>query len=209
MSAFLDGVIFPKQISLGSAGGPDWPADIVTLASGYEERTTTWSAPLRNYDVSWGVRDRDELFEIIQLYHVMRGRLYGFRYLDPVDNRSCWPLSIPAYTDQPLGTGDGATVAFQLTKTYSLAGASDMVRDINKPFGTILIGLDGVDTPAGWTLDAATGIITFDVAPAIGVVMTWGGQFHVPVRFDTKMDQISVRQKMGDIPSIYLKELKL
>jgi len=209
MNAFMDGVIFPKLISQGSAGGPDWPADIVTLASGYEERTTTWSAPLRSYDVAWGVRDRDELFEIIQLYHVMRGRLYGFRYLDPTDNRSCLPLSTPAHTDQALGTGDGTTVAFQLTKTYSLASAPDMIRDIKKPFGTILIGVDGVGTPAGWTLDAVTGVVTFDVAPAIGVALTWGGQFHVPVRFDTKLDQIAVRRKMGDIPSIFLKELKL
>lgn len=209
MSVFLDTVIFPPYISEGSLGGPDWPAIILPLASGYEERNTTWATPLRDYDVSWGVRDRDELFEILNLYTVCHGKIYGFRYLDTLDHLSCLPLSTPAHTDQPLGTGDGATVVFQLAKTYALAGAPSVVRDIQKPFGAILIGVDGVDTPAGWSLDVATGIVTFNVAPAIGVVLTWGGQFHVPVRFDTKLDQIAVRKTMGDIPSIMLKELRL
>ena len=209
MSAFLDTVVFPTGISEGSTGGPDWPADVVTLASGFEERTTTWAAPLRMYDAKWGVRTRDELYQILNLYHVAHGRLYGFRYLDPTDFQSGSPLSIPSHLDQTLGTGDGTQTAFQLIKTYRLAGAPDMRRDIKKPFGTLLIGVDGVATAAGWTLDAATGIVTFAVAPAVGAVLTWGGQFHVPVRFDTKLDQISVRQKMGDIPSIFLKELKL
>ncbi len=209
MSAFLDTVVFPTEISEGSTGGPDWPCDIVPLASGFEERNETWSAPLRMYDAKWGVRTRDELYQILNLYHVTHGKLYGVRYLDPSDFQSLSPLSVPSHLDQSLGTGDGAQAAFQLVKTYSLAGAPDMKRDIKKPFGTILIGADGVGTPVGWSLDAATGVVTFDAAPAIGVVLTWGGQFHVPVRFDTKLDQISVRQKMGDIPSIFLKELKL
>ncbi len=58
MSAFLDTVIFPTEISEGSTGGPDWPADVITLASGFEERRTMWSAPLRVYDAKWGVRWR-------------------------------------------------------------------------------------------------------------------------------------------------------
>jgi len=209
MTAFLDTVIFPTYISEGSLGGPDWPATILPLASGREERNTTWSEPLRDYDVSWGVRNRDELFEILNLYHVCRGRIHGFRFRDTLDHLSCLPLASPSHTDQPLGTGDGATVAYQLTKTYALTGAPSMLRDIQKPYGTILIGIDGMSTPAGWTLDASTGIITFDVAPAIGEVLTWGGQFHVPVRFDTQLNQIAVRKVMGDIPSIFLKELKL
>jgi hypothetical protein len=40
-------------------------------------------------------------------------------------------------------------------------------------------------------------------------VLTWGGQFHVPVRFDCRLDQISLRSaEIGDIPSILLKELR-
>ncbi|MEX0971530.1 MAG: DUF2460 domain-containing protein [Paracoccaceae bacterium] len=209
MSGFLDAVIFPSHISRESLGGPDWPAQISRLASGFEERITPWSSPLRTYDAKWGVRSADELYEILQLYHAVRGRLYGFRYLDWSDYKSCLPSAAPAAADQVLGTGDGTTDSFQLMKTYSVGGAPDFVRNITKPFDTVLIAVDGTPTASGWSLDAATGIVTFDAPPALDVALTWGGVFHVPVRFDCKLDQITLRGPIGDIPSIYLQELRL
>ncbi|MBC7579353.1 MAG: TIGR02217 family protein, partial [Tardiphaga sp.] len=38
--------------------------------------------------------------------------------------------------------------------------------------------------------------------------ISWGGQFHVPVRFDGRLDQ-TLQSTIGDIPSIPLKELRL
>jgi hypothetical protein len=51
--------------------------------------------------------------------------------------------------------------------------------------------------------------VTFTSPPSNGAVLTWGGEFHVPVRFDARMDQIAIRGPIGDIPSIPLKELRL
>lgn len=209
MSGFLDEVLFPSHISRESLGGPDWPAQITRLASGFEERNTPWSSPLRTYDAKWGVRDSDELYEILSLYLAARGRLYGFRYLDWSDYKSCLPSAAPAATDQVLGTGDGTTAAFQLTKTYAVTGAPAFERVITKPFGALLIGVDGTPMASGWSLNVATGIVTFDAPPALAAALTWGGLFHVPVRFDCKLDQITLRGPIGDIPSIFLQELRL
>lgn len=206
--AFLEDQVFPIHVSQGSVGGPDWPADIVTLASGLEERNTPWSSPLRSYDARFGVRTPAELYEVLELYLVARGRLDGFRFLDWTDYRSGPPRDTPGFEDQALGTGDGTQTAFQLTKRYA-RGAHQFFRTIAKPFGTLLVGVDGAATPAGWTLDAASGIVTFDAPPADGAVLTWGGQFHVPVRFDTRLDIVSRTAAIGDIPAILLKELRL
>lgn len=210
MPAFLEDQVFPVHVSAGTAGGPDWPAEIVTLASGHEERNTRISAPLRSYDAAYGVRTPGELYEVLELYYVAMGRLKGFRLKDWSDYRSRGPHQAPAHGDQALGTGDGTTTEFQLVKRYA-RGDHEFFRTIRKPVaGTVLIGVDGVATPSGWTLDAATGIVTFAPAPADGAVLTWGGEFHVPVRFDCKLDQISHRTAaIGDIPSILLKEIRV
>ena len=47
-----------------------------------------------------------------------RGRLYGFRFPDPLDHKSCPPRGTIAATDQLLGVGDGAWKHFQLIKSY-------------------------------------------------------------------------------------------
>jgi uncharacterized protein (TIGR02217 family) len=210
ISAFMDGVIFPVHVSSGTAGGPDWPADIVTLSSGREERNTAWSAPLRSYDAKYGVRKPQELYEILSLYHVARGRLRGFRLLDWTDYRSGAPNAAPTATDQPIGTGDGQTAEFQLVKRYFASDEDETFdRTITRPYGMLLIATDGEAVTEGWSVDKTTGKVTFDVAPVDGAVLTWGGQFHVPARFDCKLDQISVRTAaIGDIPSILLKELR-
>ena len=54
MAAFLDDVIFPVEISRGSTGGPKWKVDIVTLASGREERNTPWACrPIAAPGTKW------------------------------------------------------------------------------------------------------------------------------------------------------------
>ncbi|MHA7882749.1 phage distal tail protein, Rcc01695 family [Nitratireductor rhodophyticola] len=205
---FLDAAIFPVHVSAGSPGGPDWAAEIVQLASGREERNSAWASPLRSYDAKYGVRTPAELYEVLSLYHAAMGRLSGFRFLDWTDYRSAAPHLTPTATDQQLGLGDGAETSFQLSKRYSFAGAHHD-RRITRPFGTILVAVDGAPQAGGFTIDHTTGVITFDGAPANGAVLTWGGQFHVPVRFDCRLDQISLRTAaIGDIPSIFLKELR-
>src|SRR5215217_2589857 len=76
---------FPLDISLGSRGGPRRRTDIVTLASGREQRNARWAHSLRRYDAGLGVRTLDALAAVIAFFEERRGRLYGFRFRDRAD----------------------------------------------------------------------------------------------------------------------------
>jgi len=206
-TSFMDAVVFPEHISKGSVGGPDWPAEIVTLASGREERNTPVSAPLRTYDARYGVRRPNEAYEILELYYAAMGRLRGFRFKDWTDYRSGPPATPPAATDQALGTGDGVQVSFPLVKRYSF-GASHFDRRITRPRAGIVVALDGLVVGAGVTVNLETGVVTFAAPPAPGAVLTWGGAFDVPVRFDCALSQVEMSGPISGIPSIFLKELR-
>jgi uncharacterized protein (TIGR02217 family) len=204
---FMDGVVFPEHISKGSAGGPDWPAEIVMLGSGREERNTPHSAPLRSYDARYGVRRPNEAYEVLQLYYAAMGRLRGFRFKDWTDFRSGPPATVPSAVDQALGSGDGVATVFPLAKRYSFAGNS-FDRRITRPRSGVLVAVDGAPIVSGFAVALGVGTVTFDAPPADGATLTWGGEFDVPVRFDCAMSQVEMSGPISGIPSIFLKELR-
>ena len=108
--------------------------------------------------------------------------------------------------------GDGVRAVFGLTKTYR-SGAQTYVRPIVKPvIGTVKVAVGGdpkVDT-LEFTADGATGLISFAVPPAIGVQVTAGFEFDVPVRFDTDRIQTSVQSfQAGDVPNVPIVEVRV
>ena len=181
----------------------------MALANGDEERNASWLNSRREYDVAYGVRNADALAAVVAFFEARNGMLYGFRFKDWSDYKSCLPLATIAGTDQPIGTGTGALTTFQLTKAY-VSGAQTYSRTITKPVsGTVKIALNGVAALTGWTVDATTGIITFAAAPVSGVTVTVGYEFDVPVRFDTDMIDIALKfERLGSIQSIPLIEVR-
>jgi uncharacterized protein (TIGR02217 family) len=164
----------PARLGFGSSGGVERRTDIVTLGSGFEQRSTPWADGRRRYLIGGGVRALEEAVELIAFFEARRGRLYGFRFQD---------FSDYAAADQPIGTGDGATTVFQLFKTYGDA-AGAYVRPIIKPVaGTVSVAVAGVAAP--FTVDTTTGLVTLAAAPASGQAITAAFQFDTPVRFDT------------------------
>ena len=200
---------FPDNISRGARGGPERRTQIVELASGDEERNASWADSRRRYDVAYGIRKADDLAAVIAFFEARGGRLYGFRFKDWSDYKSALPSVAISRTDQSLGTGTGAATQFQLVKRYT-SGAQTWTRTITKPVaGTVLVALNGVAQPSGWTVDTATGIITFTVAPGIGIAVTAGFEFDVPVRFDSEaMDVTLDFERLGSITSIPLIEVR-
>jgi uncharacterized protein (TIGR02217 family) len=99
---------------------------------------------------------------------------------------------------------------FQLTKTYT-SGPQTHVRLITKPVdGSVRIALDGVEQISGWSADSTTGLVTFDIAPASGVVIAAGFEFDVPVRFDSDVLEISLDTfRAGTIPDVPLVEVRI
>jgi uncharacterized protein (TIGR02217 family) len=211
MPAF-DEVRFPSAIAFKAAGGPERRTDVVTTASGREERNARWANSRRRYEAGYGVKTLDDIHAVVAFFEERRGRLHGFRFKDHADFKSCAPQGAVSAEDQAIGTGDGETVAFQLVKRYG-TGLRDHLRVIAKPAsGTVRVAVDGAEKTAGthFTVDHATGIVTFLAGhiPADGAAVTAGFEFDVPVRFDS--DRLAINLAgfaAGDIPDIALVEI--
>ncbi|MBZ0130608.1 MAG: DUF2460 domain-containing protein [Rhodobacteraceae bacterium] len=200
---------FPDNISRGARGGPERRTQVVELASGDEERNASWANSRRRYDAAYGVRRSDDLAAVVAFFEARNGRLYGFRWKDWGDYKSCLPSGLPGPDDQAIGTGDGVTTEFQLAKAY-VSGAQTWARTITKPVaGTVTLAIDGVAQASGWSADTTTGLVTFAAAPASGTVITAGYEFDVPVRFDTdRLDVTHDVERFGSITSIPLVEVR-
>lgn len=207
--AFHD-VRFPARLSFGSSGGPERLTEVVTLASGHEERNSPWSQSRRRYDAGLGVRSLDDVAEMIAFFEARAARLHGFRWKDWTDFQSCAPSGTPEPTDQVIGTGDGVRRRFALVKGYASGGVRHL-RTIEKPLvDSVMVAIDGTVLGAGWTVAVADGTVTFDVAPADGATVTAGYAFDVPVRFDTDAVVVSAAGfAAGEIPSVPVVEIRL
>lgn len=205
-------VRFPARLSFGALGGPERRTEIVTLANGHEERNTPWAHSRRRYDAGLGLRRLEDVEELIAFFEARRGPLHGFRWKDWADWKSCPAVRAPEPEDQLLGHGDGMGRVFALAKTYASGGA-DYVRPIVKPvMGTVLVALAGKPLPegAGWSVDAAAGLVTFDDPVPEGAPVTAGFEFDVPVRFDTEAIRTSVaRFQAGEVPDVPVVEVRL
>lgn len=207
-------VRFPTSISLGSSGGPERRTEIVTLGSGAEERNQRWADSRRRYDAGYGLKTLDQLYALVQFFEERRGRLHGFRWKDHADYKSCQPSGAQQATDQAIGTGDGTTDDFQLVKAYGSAFAP-WSREIVKPVrGTVKVAVAGTLKTEGthYTVDYATGIVTFDAGsiPTSGQAVTAGFEFDVPVRFDTDTLTLNLEHiRAGSIPNIPIVEIRV
>src|SRR5882724_9347637 len=120
MSAFHE-ILFPLDIALKSAGGPERKTEIVALGSGAEERNARWAHSRRRYDAGYGVKTLEQLAQVVAFFEERRGRLHGFRWRDRLDHSSAAPGVSVTPSDQavtPLGGAD-----FQLAKIYGAAHA--------------------------------------------------------------------------------------
>ncbi len=211
MSAFHD-VRLPVNVSAGALGGPRRKTDVVTTGSGREERNARWADSRREWAIGYGIRSLDDLAAVVAFFEARRGRLHSFRFRDWADFKSCDPSGAPAATDQPTEppTGDGTRTTFQLAKTYGAGSPAPYVRAITKPVaGTVLVALGGTAQASGWTLDARTGVLAFDVAPGDGVAVTWGGEFDVEARFAADALDVSVDAlRAGTVPDVQVVEVR-
>lgn len=211
LSDFHD-IRFPVRISFGATGGPVLKNEIITLASGREKRNARQSRSRRRFDAGTGVRSLEDLKTVIAFFEARRGSLYGFRFRDPFDWSSAATGQSVTPLDQPIGTGDGTSSIFQLSKTYGDAGGSAS-RDISRPVeGTVRIAVIGTEMSEGtdFTVDHAAGQVTFSpgAIPPNGAAITAGFEFDIPARFDADSLEISISSfTAGHIPAIPLVEL--
>ncbi len=202
-------VRFPLDVSRGARGGPVRLTDIVTLASGREQRNARWLHSRRKFDAGYGIKSFAALASVVAFFEERRGRLIGFRWRDQLDWKSALATDTPLAFDQRIGTGDGARTVFQLVKTYGGTHAP-YERQIRKPVaGTVRVAVGLTELlPTAFTVDTSTGLVTLVTAPGNGVAVTAGYAFDVPVRFDADELDIELSAfEAGQIPRIPLIEL--
>jgi uncharacterized protein (TIGR02217 family) len=200
---------FPLDVALGARGGPERMTDIVTLSSGAEERNSRWAHSRRRYNAGYGVKSRADMQAVLAFFEERRGRFHSFLWRDGLDFSSSPSGGSPLPTDQVIGTGNGTVKTFALRKTYG-ASFDPYLRPITKPVGgSVRVAVGGVERAAAqFSVDAATGVVTFVTAPAAGVTVTAGFLFDVPVRFDVDRLDIELSSFDGaEAPSIPLIEV--
>jgi len=203
---------FPASLSFGSLGGPERLTDVVTLANGFEERNTPWAQSRRRYDAGVSLRGLDDIEALIAFFEARRGQLFGFRWKDWTDYKSGRSKAEPDYRDQVIGVGDDVTVEFPLVKTYR-SGEETYARQIRKPVaGSVRMGLSNNELQDGvhYEVDPTTGIVRFVEPPNLGVQVTAGYEFDVPVRFDTDRIQTSLASfQAGEVPNVPVVEIRI
>jgi len=157
-------------VSYGSTFGMEFKTRIKTLQSGAERRNADWSTPLFQGALLYqNLRPEDHAL-VRDAHMACMGSLVAFRFKDWTDYRA---------EAEVIGEGSGVEQTLQLAKVYSF-GPLDMSRPIKKPVsGTVTIFEDGVAASAA--IDYTTGLVTLTATP--GAVITWSGEFDVPVRF--------------------------
>ncbi|AQR74426.1 DUF2460 domain-containing protein [Sphingomonas sp. LM7] len=164
----FDDVVFPLALGREAEVAPEVSTAIVTSAGGRENRNAEWAEARLRYDVGPGVRSEADIAALIGFFRARMGPARGFRLRDPFDAEG---------VDEVLGTGDGAQARFQLVRRYG-----DVVRRITRPVGgSLRVAVDGLAT-AAFTLGAG-GVVTLDVPPDVGAVVSASFDFDVPVRF--------------------------
>jgi uncharacterized protein (TIGR02217 family) len=202
----------PNEIEAGAKARPRYSTDEVETDGGWVITNSRWRYPLHQFEFNLepGVRDEDDFYdptqegirdvldEFLDIFHVCGGSAGGFRFHYWRDK----PV-----VHQPIGVGDGATLQFQLFRTYT-RGAFTRDRKITRPVvGSVTVYVDGVPTVVGINYD--TGLLTFSVAPLIGKIVTADFEHDVPVRFaDDELEMIGLTDDLDQPVNIVLKEIR-
>jgi len=190
--AFHETPRFPERISRDSRAGLGFNTSIIEGAAGDTVRVARWPNAKRSYNAVYGIRNLQDISDVMTFYQGRQGVVNGFRWKDWLDYTSAADhRSAHANNDQIIGTGSGAgPQTFQLVKTYT-SGAQSITRAIEKPVtSTVLLASDLADETGNYTVDTTTGIVTFTPGRDItGETVTAGFEFDVPVQFGEEIDE--------------------
>lgn len=169
----MSNAIFPTLpgLQLSVTKTPEWSTEIQRAVSGKELRAPLFSYPIWHFSLSYEflrAGAQAELQTLLGFFNARQGAFDTFLFTDPSD---C------SVTDQSFGTGNGTTTQFQLVRTMG-----SFIEPIRAPNGTPTIKVAGVAT-GSFSLDAATGIVTFFTPPTNGAALTWSGNYYFRVRF--------------------------
>ena len=195
--------------SLGAQSIPRYAASIARMMSGAERRNRFWQYPLCRFLIAIDPREIEEVQFVLRFFHAMGATECGFRFPDRADYKSCMVHETPTPLDQPLEPTGDSPGTYQLIKEYTV-GTRTQQRIILKPVASTIrvANGDGDEQDADtWEIDETTGIITA-LEGFSGVPSSWGGEFDVPVRFESEELPIILQQNTIHGASFSLIELR-
>jgi uncharacterized protein (TIGR02217 family) len=161
---------------------PTFQTRIQRAVSGRELRALDYPYPLWQFTLVFDLlRDNptagyDELRTLIGFFMLCQGAYGTFLFEDPSDYR---------VTGQQLGIGNASTTVFQLQRAMgaTLPGGG-FLEPIVAPNVVNAVYLDGItQNPGTYSVDPSTGLMTFSIAPASGLIITADYSYYFRCRF--------------------------
>jgi uncharacterized protein (TIGR02217 family) len=137
--------------------------------SGREVRIADYPYPIWEWTLAFDYLALADRATLVGFVAARQGSYDSFLFSDASDN---------TVTGQAIATGDGTTTAFQLVRTLGV-----LVEPILAPNVVSAVTLNGVNQPSGWSVDSATGILTFTSAPASGTAIAADFTYRFRCRF--------------------------
>ena len=167
---------------------PTFQTRIQRAVSGRELRALDYPYPLWQFALVYDfLRDNpqagyDELRTLLGFFMLCQGAYGTFLFQDPSDFQ---------VAGQQIGTGDASRTVFQLQRAMgAMLPGGGFLEPITAPNVVSTIYLNGItQAPATYSVDPATGLVTFDTAPGSGLIITADFTYYFRCRFiDDKYD---------------------
>lgn len=202
----IDAVRLPTTVEKGVRGGPMFSTAVNRTDGGVTSTNQNWTYPLYSGQAGYGIRSKEDLFDVLDFFYARRGRLRGFLFKDWSDYE---------LVNELIGTGTGALQDFQIVRNYA-DSVTPFIRKITRPieFGTdgspdLVVSVSGVPiSNTLWSLQPG-GIVHFTIAPIAAAPITINGEFNIPVQFGS--DHLPLEMELwnvGTIPQIPLMEVR-
>lgn len=162
---------------------PEFNTLIKQVRSGRERRRPLWEYVKHRYALPFqNITNSAFLLELKSLFLVCRGSAESFLVKDWSDFQADAAV---------FGAGDGVETQFDLY-IVSTFGAASYARRIFYPIDPVFF-VDGLPV----TASVSAGVVTFDIPPADNSVLSWSGEFRVPVRFATDTFPMTIDNRSG------------
>lgn len=161
---------------------PTFQTRIQRAVSGRELRALDYPYPLWQFTLVFDLlRDNpaagyDELRTLMGFFMLCQGAFGTFLFRDPSDDQ---------VTGQQIGVGNASATVFQLQRAMgaTLPGGG-FLEPILAPNLVSTVYLDGItQSPASYSVDPNTGLVTFATAPGSGLVITVDYSYYFRCRF--------------------------
>lgn len=177
-----------------AVGGPTFETGVIGNPFGIQQRVIRRQDAIRTWEIEFGGLSTAQKQALEDFYITKYGSAIGFRFFPPSDS---------TFNFDYLGGGDGVRTDFPLYRNYTSPSRNIQRRIVKVVASTapnIIVFFNGLSTlgppyffsyGTNYTIDSNNGVLEFfgAVPSSITDIRVHGGEFDVPVFFDTdKMD---------------------